>query len=507
MTSAQAAPRDGHRLRLSDPLGLTLVVGVPILLAGVAVVLLRPSGGDLLAAAGAIGLLALAASTALLSRFPWLAPWGALLIFCSSDELRLRLSPLVGVAKDGYVVLLAGLVVAGLVRQPYLLARLRPLAGPLGAVGVLTALYLVNPAGGHDGNWFYGARLLLEVLALLVVGMLCAQPGATARHLVRAMTVVLPLEAMLAWVQQWVGADDLVYRWGYQFGAQVRDNGDGGLRTSGSFEDPFQLAALAVLGVALAFFVASRRQAVVLLLAASAVFAATSVRTAAFQVGVLLLLLAVRRGWQRQAAVVAAAGILTGLFVLATTTASTSPGAPAEPLLFTLNGRTTAWDQSVQGAASFLTGNGVGKLGSGSTRAQQPLISAPPAYDPTAPPAASYAGDAGFLDSSYAQVQSDVGIIGTIALIGGMVTLGVVLARGARRLDSSAGWAALAVLIASMIDWIGRSALASYTTGFLTMYVLGVLIAASDLDRSSPARGGEQASPRPYRSEDSRAPH
>jgi hypothetical protein len=36
------------------------------------------------------------------------------------------------------------------------------------------------------------------------------------------------------------------------------------------------------------------------------------------------------------------------------------------------------------------------------------------------------------------------------------------------------------VVAVSLIDWIGRSSLASYTTGFLTMYVLGVLIAASE---------------------------
>lgn len=481
MTATAPAPRiGGITRRLPGPLGLGVVLGVLMLLAGTALAFLRPDDGEWLAVLGAVGLVALVASAALLLRFPWLVPWGALLIFCSSDELRLRLHPAVGVAKDAYIVLLTGLVVAELVRRPFLIQRLRPFAGPLAAIGVLAGLYLANPSGTHAGNWFFGARLLLEVLTLLVLGMLCAQPGPTARHLVRAMTVVLPLEAALAWLQQVVGVDTLIYQWGYQYGAQVRLTSDGGLRTSGTFEDPFQLAALAVLGLALALFVATRRQAVVLVAAAAAVFAATSVRTAAFQVGVLLLLLAVRHGWHRQAAAFGAAATLAGLFVLVTSSASPQPGAPEEPLLFTLNGRTTAWGQSVQDARSFLIGNGVGERGSGSTRARQPLISAPPVYDPTQAPTANYAGDSGFLDSSYAQVQSDVGIVGTVALLSGMIALGVALAKRGARQHGPAAWTALAVVAVSLIDWIGRSSLASYTTGFLTMYVLGVLIAASE---------------------------
>jgi hypothetical protein len=461
-----------------------LTLGVPVLLAGIALVVLRPDDGDWLAAIGAVGLVTLGASVAVLHRFPWLIPWGVLLIFCSSDELRLRVNPVVGVAKDVYVVLLLGLLVADLVRRSSMLERLRPLAGPLASIGVLVGLYLINPAGAHNGNWFFGARLLLEALALLVLGMLCTQPGPTATHLVRAMTVVLPLEAGLAWLQQAVGVDKLVHQWGYQYGAQVRETTEGGLRTSGTFEDPFQLAALATLGLALALFVATRRQAAVLVVAASAAFAATSVRTAAFQVGVLLLLLAVRRGGHRQAAVLGAAAVLAGIFVLATTTASAQPGAPEEPLLFTLNGRTTAWEQAVQDGQSFVIGNGVGERGSGSTRAQQPLISNPPVYDPKAGPTANYAGDSGFLDSSYAQVQSDVGIVGILAMVGGLLALAVILARRCSRHDVAAAWAAFAVLLVSMIDWVGRSALASYTTGFLTMYTLGVLIGVSELTRS-----------------------
>ena len=497
MTAAYSPSRLGGLVRRCIvPVGLTITLAGPVLAAGTALAFLRPNGGDWLAVQGALGLLGAAATAALLLRCPWLAPWGGLLLFCSSDELRLRLDPVVGVAKDVYVVLLAGLLFAQLIRGTVVPRRLLPLTGPLIALGVLVGLYVINPAGGHGGSWFYGARLLLEVLALLLLGMLCAQPGPTTTHLVRAMTVILPLEAALAWLQQAVGVNTLVYQWGYQYGAQVRVSGDGGLRTSGSFEDPFQLAALAVLGLVLALFVANRRQAVLLVLAATAIFAATSVRTAAFQVGVLLLVWAVRHGWHRQAAALVGAALLAGFFTLATTSASPQPGAPSEPLLFTLNGRTTAWAQSVPDARSFLIGNGVGERGSGSTRADQPLISRPPVYDPTAAPTAYFAGESGFLDSSYAQVQSDVGIVGTLAMLGGMLALAAILARTAWRYHHPAAWAACAVLVVSMIDWIGRSSLASYTTGFLTMYVLGVLIAASGASSPGPKSPGATSTPR-----------
>lgn len=465
------------RARWSGPLGLTVLIGLPVLLAGTAVVVRDPVAGPGLALTGVLGLVVAVVSALLLNRVPWLVPWGALTLFCLSGELRLRVSPVVGAAKDAYIALLAGLLVFAVVRRRSLLIRLRPFIGPLACLGVTVGLYLANPAGGHGSSWVFGTRLLLEVLALLVIGMLCLDPARTCRHLVRAMCVALPVEAVFAWLQQSAGAAQLVYVWGYQYGAQMRVTNGGGLRTSGTFEDPFQLAALAGLGTALALFVATGRQAAVLLVSAAAVLAATSVRTAALQVAVLLLVYAVRRGWWRQALGLAAVAAVGGVFMLATTTTATRPGAPEESLLLNLNGRSDAWAQAVQDGQSLVVGNGVGARGIGSTRAAT-LISAPPEYDPTVEPTANFAGDPAFLDSAYAQVQSDVGLVGTVGLVAGLVGLLVVLGRRRDR-GGGAAWAAFAVLLVSMIDWVGRSSLASYTTGFLTMYVLGVLVAAS----------------------------
>jgi hypothetical protein len=291
------------------------------------------------------------------------------------------------------------------------------------------------------------------------------------------MTVVLPLEAAFAWVQQAAGPARLIYQWGYEYGSQVRSTSSGGVRTSGTFEDPFQLAALAVLGLALALFVATRWQAAVLIVSAVAVLGASSVRTAMLQAGLLLVVYAVRRGFGRDALALGAVALVGGLFFLATTTSAVRPGAPEEPLLLTLNGRSDAWALAVDGWDSLVTGNGVGDRGTGSTRTSVG-VTGPPSFDGSAPEAA-FAGNPAFLDSSYAQVQSDVGIVGSVALVTALAGTAVFLVRRVRA-DPADGvaWAALGVLVTSLVDWVGRSSLASYTTGFLTLYVLGVLLGA-----------------------------
>jgi hypothetical protein len=412
----------------------------------------------------------------LLYRRPTLAPWAAVLLFSTSSELRLRVDPTIGVLKDALVGLLVVLVLVQVWRRPSSLRRLGPLALPAAALGVLVGLYLLDPAGSHGTSWLFGTRLLLEVLALLLAGAVLA-PRATLPALVRAMTVVLPLEAAFAWVQQVAGPARLIYQWGYEYGSQVRSTSSGGLRTSGTFEDPFQLAALAVLGLALALFVASRWQAVVLIVAAVAVLGATSVRTAMLQAGLLLVVYAVRRGFGRDALALGAVALVAGVFFLATTTSAVRPGAPEEPLLLTLNGRSDAWALAIDGWASFVTGNGVGDRGTGSTRTSVEVTGAP-SYDGSAPDAA-FAGDPAFLDSSYAQVQSDVGIVGSAALLTTLAGTAVFLVRRVRAdLSDGVAWAALGMLVTSLVDWVGRSSLASYTTGFLTLYVLGILVGA-----------------------------
>lgn len=476
----------------ASPVQLAVVVALPMLLIATAALTVWPDAGVAPVIYGSAGLVLAGLMVRVLHRYPWLSSWAAIVIFCTSDELRLRLTPVIGVAKDLFVMVLALLTVVAIFKHREMLDRLRPFTASLATTALLVALYLVNPAGAYGGAWFFGSRLLFEVLALGLLGMLCIAPGTTLDHLVKAMTVMTPFEAVFAWLQQLAGADGLTKLWAYKFGAQTRVTSDGGLRTSGTFDDPFQLAALAVLATAIALFLASKRQAQVLLVSVAAILVATSVRTAIVQVGVLLLVYAVRRGLRKQVLALGIATGVAGVFTLASTTAADQPGGPEELQVFSLNGRTTAWDQAVQSPLSLFTGNGVGVLGSGSTRATEDLISAPPSQALAGEdPNGALAGNSAFLDSSYAQVQSDVGIVGTLALISAVIGFALVLGRRCFRSRDGVTWAAFGILVVSMIDWIGRSSLASYTTGFLTMYVLGVLIAASGPPDRAPSTGAE----------------
>lgn len=422
--------------------------------------------------------LALAAAWVLVRR-PWLAPWAAVFLFGTTAELRLRISDSLGLAKDALVVLLLGVTVLAIVQgRTSLAARLPPLAVGL-PLSVLVGLYLLDLGGDHGAGWVFGTRLLLEPLALLVIGLATPRPDTALEHLVRAMTVFLAAQAVLAWIQQAVGPDALVFQWGYAFGSQVRLSSSGALRSPGSFEESFSLAAYAVIGACLAVTVASRRQAAVLGISVVAILAATQVRTAVLQVAVLALVVLLRQGKVRAAAVgvvaaVAGAVLAAGVYLVS----ATVPGGPVRPLLFTLNGRFDAWGVAYQDVSSLVRGNGVGAFGAGSTRAEAGLVSAAPAYDPDRESAALFAGDPSFLDSSWAQVLSDVGLAGVVALLVFVVAYGSWLSGPARR-DGAAAWLGLAVLAVSVVDWISRTTLGSYPTGFVTLYVLGLATGAA----------------------------
>ncbi len=426
----------------------------------------------------ACGLLVTAALVALLVARPWLAPWGIVFLFGTTSELRVRIADVVGVTKDAYVALLLGLAVLAVVRgRTSLVARFPPLAiwAPM---AVLLALYLVDLGGEHGVSWLFGTRLLVETVLLLLIGLTAPDPDRTLRHLVLALSVFLPLEAALAWVQQAVGPDALVRSWGYAFGSQVRLTSGGGLRSPGTYEEAFALASHAVVGACVAATVASRRCAALLWVSVAAVLAATQVRTAALQVAVLLLVVLVRRGQVVAAAVsvvaVGAAGLLAaGVFL----TSSTVPGGPVKPLLFTLNGRFDAWAVAYEGPGTLVRGNGVGAVGSGSTRAGRGVIAQAPRYDPERESEARFAGDPAFIDSSWGQVLSDVGLVGVAALGLWVVAFPRWVLRASPR-GSPSAWLVVAVVAVSVTDWVSRTTMASYPTGFTTFYVLGLGAAA-----------------------------
>lgn len=435
-----------------------------------------------LAAAGLLGLAAFLGLLLVLVRRPWLGPWFAVPLFAASAELQLRLGGPAGVLKDVVTVAIVAAAVVQTASTPLLRARLRVWAAPLGALGVVVGLYLVNPIGSHGLDWLIGLRLVIEAASLLLAGLVTLRTRRTRHHLVAAVATVAAAEAVLAWIQHAVGQSTLVFSWGYQFGAQVRLTSSGGLRTSGTFSDPFALAALGVVALVLGLFVANRRRtAVILIVSSVAIIGATSVRTAVLQLLVVLLIWAVHRGWLVQAAAVAATVVAAGVLAGSLITTAAYPGAPETPLILGLNGRVAQWQATVQGPQSLLLGNGVAQVGSGSDRAGSGVLTQAASYDPATNASASVDSST-FLDSSYAQVQSDTGILGTAALLIWLLGTLVTVLRAVDGPSTSASVrpvavAAIGLLVVSAADWLGRTTLFAFPTGFVTLYVLGVLLA------------------------------
>lgn len=427
----------------------------------------------------AFGLTIAVAGSLLLLERPWLAPWGIVFLFGTTSELRLRVSDLLGVSKDAYVLLLLIVTAVSLARRRSSWRSRLPPPWVSFSLGTVVLLYVLNLGGSFDVGWLLGTRLLVEPVLLMILALLVHEPRRVLHHLTLALCWFLPAQAVLAWVQQAVGLDTLVYGWGYAFGSQVRLTSSGGLRTSGSFEDPFALASFAVVGACVAVSVASRRQAVVLGLSSVAILGAAQVRTAALQVALLGCLVLLRRR-RVAAAAVGIVGVLSGAMLAgaAYLTSSTVPGGPVRPLLLTLNGRFDAWAVAYEGPTTLLRGNGVGAFGAGSTRAGEGLLATSPRFDATESPTGSFAGDPRFIDSSWLQVLSDVGLIGVLALVAWVVGHARWVSRPAQD-GVAAAWLVLMLLAVSVLDWTARTTLGSYPTGFLSLYVLGLATATT----------------------------
>lgn len=426
----------------------------------------------------ALILVALAGSAAvLLVVRPCLVPWAVIPLFCLTQELQLRVAGPVGASKDLLTLLLAAQALVMVSRSPQTRGTLRDFRAPLGFLAVCIAFYLLNPAGSPLLGWVFGARLFVQASLLFLIGLLAREPLRTLRHGVGAVTVMALLEAVFSLMQQAAGPRALVYEWGYAFGSQVRLTSSGGTRVSGTFGDPFQLMALGVLAAVVAAFLAHGWRRWLLLGSVLAITAATSVRTALVQLAAVVVLMVLRRGWRSLAATAGLFAVSAGLVLGLSVSTAEYPGAPEKPLLLGLNGRTTAWSLAVKGPESLIMGNGVGAVGVGSTRGAQGLITKASKYNPKAESKAAFAGDNAFLDSAYLQVQSDIGIVGSLAFLAYLGSLASWIWRRLR--TSDAAWAAAAVLATSAIDWVGRSSYASYSTGFLTLYLLGLCVAAA----------------------------
>ena len=417
---------------------------------------------------------------------PHWAVAGTIAAFCLVPVLKVFVSPSVGGLKD--LICVAAISAAAILivfRKQRLDARVA------GLVALFIALYIVNAGHAHGAAWAQGLRLTGEPTLLLIVGMVLPDPRRTLRFALGALVVVGAFVALYGLLQQVVGPHYLV-NIGYAYTTQVREI-SGHLRSFGTLDDPFAYAALLYFSVAAVFFWL-RRGTVTWAVGTLIMFglAASFVRTAVPVVIAFVGLVLVRRGKPVPAMAFAAATV-----VIAGLTIGGASGTQVQQVSIyfsnggsvtvqsvvprrgslLLNGRVSAWTAAVgTNPVDWAFGRGVGTVGTAAERAGQGLIGAAGATS-TAGSSPAIANQHA-VDSGYFATVADVGIIGLIvqlALLWRLISLGVTAARR----QETAGWVALALLTAMLIDAATRASFNGFPTAFAGMLITGLALAAA----------------------------
>ncbi len=415
--------------------------------------------------------------------YPHLAVAGTVVLFTLVPMLKVFVSAEVGAVKD--LVVLAAVCGGAIL---FVFERRRPDRWIAILVALLLGLYAVNAGGGHGIAWLQGVRLAAEPLLLLLVGLILPDPRRTMRYALGALILSCCAVAAYGVLQQAVGPFTLV-DWGYSFESQVRTLAGGQLRSFGTLDDPFAYAALLLFGIAaLAFW----RRPGPLALAAGALLLVglglSFVRTAIVVLVAFGGLALGRRGYTASAVLAVMAAVVAGGVTLANAggSESRSYSIPASSsggsgsLNVILNGRISAWEAALgDNPAAWVLGRGVGEVGTAAERAS---------YDVA--PSEEAPGTGGdtdtAVDSGYLATIADVGLAGAIVL-GALFARLALLAGAAARRRLSAGWVALALLAALLLDALTRASFTGFPTAFLGLLLIGICLAAA---RETPTEPG-----------------
>jgi hypothetical protein len=405
---------------------------------------------------------------------PHIAVAATIVVFALVPALKVFVSPEIGAVKD-LLVVAAG--VAGVVLYVFEGRRSQDRVVVTLTAGLL-ALYVANVGGSHDLAWAQGLRLVSEPLILLLVGMTLPQPQRTMRWALAALVATCCVVAGYGLLQQAVGKYALV-EWGYSFESQVRSLASGQFRSFGTLDDPFAYAALLVFGIAAILF--WRRRGLLawgalglLVVGLALSFVRTALLVLVFFAGLMLR----RRGYNTSAALLVAASLVAGTVLLVnasgteshTYQVSAASGGEGGTANVILNGRISAWQAALGGnPVDWVTGRGVGEVGTAAARATYSVT-------PTADAADSAEVQA--VDSGYLAALADVGIVGMIVLIALLGRL-VALAWGATRTSEVAGWVALAILAALLLDALTRASFTGFPTAFLGLFLVGICLSAA----------------------------
>jgi hypothetical protein len=430
---------------------------------------------------------------------PHVAVAGTIALFEFLPALKVFTSPTVGGVKD--LVVLAAITAAMIM----IVFQRRRIDGRVAALTTLfLVLYVVNIGHSHGVAWAQGVRLTGEPTLLLIVGLVLPDPRRTLRWALGALVSIGLIVALYGLLQQLVGAGTLISL-GYSYTAQVRTIGNH-LRSFGTLDDPFAYAAVLYFAMAVVFFWLRRGPIAyvvgsLILLGLAASFVRTAVPVLIAFVGMAL----VRRGYVIPALALGAATIVIAAFTLlgasGTQTRSftvyfanggstqvQSP-VPAGSAL-ALNGRTSAWQAAVGShPLDWAFGRGVGQVGTAAQRASQGLVVTSSSANSSNPRTSTQA-----VDSGYFATVADIGIVGLIVQLALLWRL-IGLAARAARSQVTAGWIALGLLAAMLIDALTRASFNGFPTAFIGMLVTGIALAAAteglrEHERLGPEAGG-----------------
>ena len=472
--------------------------GVPLLaLAGAALLTVAMAAGLTLRPGLSVYPVGAALGVAMLlavHRVPHVAA-AVLVVFLEVQAaLKFYVSDSFGPAKDA-----AALLVVLVVLVPVVLTRAgRTRIGDprlVVALAALVAVYLLDPAGSHSPGWSPTVRLVVESIGLFLAGWLTRDPVRSWRWVAGAVVGCGVVQSVLGFVQQAVGVDQLVTRFGLAYGAQVRTTSSGQLRSFGTFDDPFNYGAITTIALVVAAFTLRQtwlRWGTVAVLAAGIVVSVD--RTMIALLPVLALLWLVLRGRAAIAGLLVAAALAGGVAYVALPSAPVGPqvvvASSAPPnFLLSLNGRTETWAQVVRGPQDVLFGRGVGVLGSGLARSQQGGIATQDRSVSGVAPDAASNDQLTSLDNSYLAVVADTGILGLALLLVAASRVWAGVSRGVRA-RSGAALAGAGILLVVAVDGLTRTSLTAFPFGILGLLVLGTAVGAAQARAPGESAGG-----------------
>jgi hypothetical protein len=143
-------------------------------------------------------------------------------------------------------------------------------------------------------------------------------------------------------------------------------------------------------------------------------------------------------------------------------------------LFLTINGRTEAWKVVLDDPKTWLTGKGVGEVGTAAERATYSVSRDERDLD-----------DASAVDSGYFSLIADVGLAGLIVFLLLAIRL-FALARRAIGAGLVAGWLAAGFLAVILLDAVTRDSFTGFPSAFLGMLLLGVALAAAAEQQEAP---------------------